>query len=551
MKLLQDRLNDVIVTFLLDDIPSYIHTDYPNLYNFLDDYYNYLKKDDRLLDILSNYHRNLNIATADEEYLDQYLLNMGFEYIDKIIDKRQFALFLLEFYASAGSLESYQYLFRSLFDEDVRIEFPREQLMIPSYADYYQTYYMYTSSNNIYSEDFEYIKSMVKNTPIRAFGLTSKLEALIESIDIVYTLDESYLKIGLFPPQFEFNVNEVVEFSLNDISFKEYVKPVLNINVKNKGNLYNINDNIQITGSGIVGRASIEKLSKGIIKDLRINNPNMINPNDIIRSSDVTGTGFGFVAQVTKDKRLTIFNNGYDYIRKPSFLLNDVIVESDVLEPILEDVGGIQSIKIDSPFVDYDPNDIEVIINTKDGYGFDYNIVQSTLHIERGYRSYEGTLNRNSYLTDSYKYQQFSYLIISSALPSEYIDIVKKFLHPSGYIFFPILEIYRSIDLDLFNSADSATIKDIESTYIHIDILLEYMILCNIVVNNYTEHNYSVMIQSYKTLLDYMKFNELFNHPIIDYINEDMTLYQLYETNEYENKSFRHSDSALVEVING
>lgn len=547
----KDRLNDVVTTFLLDDIPSYTKDTYPKFYQLLDDYYSYLKSDNRCLDILSKFHRNMNIATADVEYLDRYLLSHGFEYLDKILDKRQFALFLLDFYSSAGSLNSYKYLFKALFNTDMRIEYPRELMMVPSNANYFQSYFVYTSFENQNTEEFKKIKDIVKDTPIQARGLTSKLEAQVESIDIVYTVDKTYLKIGLYPPQFEFNINEVVEISFGDISFKEYVKPILNINVKNKGNLYKDTDKIHIMGTEIMGSASIDKISMGQIIDMEILDYDQINADDIIKTISEEDSGYGFVAKVTDDKRLYIYSTGYDYTNIPKVTINNKKIQDGILRPIPQDAGGIQVIKIDRPFVDFDVNNISIEIETEEGYGFEYTLYQNTLHIESGYRSYQGTFNTNTYLTDSYKYQQYSYLLISEAMPSEYFEIVNKFLHTSGYIYFPVLEISSYIKLDLFKNTNSASIDEVETIYEYIKYELNIALHAIIYINIFNNEQFSIMIQQYNKLLDFSKFDDLFNHAIEDYIPENMSLSDLYESKEYRSKPMKVANSAMVEVING
>jgi hypothetical protein len=89
---------------------------------------------------------------------------------------------LKDFYLSRGSISSFKFLFRALFNEDVSIEYPRDQMLVTSFAGYSERYFIYSTSINVQYLDFEGLVERVKKYGGKLTGLTSKTSASIENI---------------------------------------------------------------------------------------------------------------------------------------------------------------------------------------------------------------------------------------------------------------------------------------------------------------------------------------------------------------------------------
>ena len=109
--------------------------------------YNALVKIFWALDHLYEHH---NVISPLNKFWDEIYADGGFPFNkDLRIDQRAFFNYLMDFYMYRGSVKGLKFLISVLYDEDCKVSYPREQLLIPSQAHYSNNQYMCVKLNKL------------------------------------------------------------------------------------------------------------------------------------------------------------------------------------------------------------------------------------------------------------------------------------------------------------------------------------------------------------------------------------------------------------------
>lgn len=120
---MSDRLKTSIV--VTRQIPAHIRESYPVFVEFVQRYYEYLYSNQ--IHDLETIH---DIDTALEQFLDFFKFELARYFPIHLVDDKKFIIkHLREFYLSRGSEKSFEFLFRALFNEDVTIKYPSENVL--------------------------------------------------------------------------------------------------------------------------------------------------------------------------------------------------------------------------------------------------------------------------------------------------------------------------------------------------------------------------------------------------------------------------------------
>lgn len=180
-------------------------------------------------------------------------------------NKKQFLKFMKEFYLSKGSEKSYEFLFRTFFNEDISFYYPKLNV--------------FKSSNNEWISDksLRTIPSTgVLTNPVRLIGETSKATAVIERYDEFSVNNfpvREYFVSSIFG-EFQDRENVIIE-NENGVMFKEELYTcVTGFNVINPGrnyprNMY-LNSFISDQGSGVGFSSRISDTTSGEIDKVNI-----------------------------------------------------------------------------------------------------------------------------------------------------------------------------------------------------------------------------------------------------------------------------------------
>lgn len=445
--------NNSLIPVLANKLPEFVRDDYPKFVEYIKDYLEFLEQDDNFLGIANSWRENLEPSLKVEPYITALLTDLGFEAGQNLaIDKNLLIHMLKEFYSSRGNEASFRFLFRMLFNADVSIRYPRDRMLIPSYAEYGERHFIFTTAGNLNTVDFTNLVLDIRSNGGSVQGLTSDVVASVENIQIMHGSGTPYFQIEILRPNFEFIIGEAVVIRSEDLEISEFVQPVLAIDVISAGSGYKAGDAIQVTGAALPGYAYIESTKKGGVSALNITAPGTgYVVGDLIKADSIDD-GFGFSASVQAIDgsggitQYKVNNQGYNYETLPDITISEGLVSATVLAQS-NSIGAVQTIKMENPFIDFDTPSITIV--SEMGSGAVLQARQISRWETKDWADRKGFLEENSTLIDSDKVQQFSYTIVSSVASKQYEAYVNDYLHPVGYIKTSSYEIVSHLALNI------------------------------------------------------------------------------------------------------
>lgn len=114
-------------------LPEHFATDYPNLVEFLDEYYNYMEEDDAGFSyFISSLYQARDLNTTLLTQLDNIFdeVGLGTSYEDFDINPRLVAKLFADFYREKGTANSAKLFFRAFFNQEIEIEYPKNNMFI-------------------------------------------------------------------------------------------------------------------------------------------------------------------------------------------------------------------------------------------------------------------------------------------------------------------------------------------------------------------------------------------------------------------------------------
>lgn len=122
-----------------EQTPEFVREEYPKFIAFVKAYYEFLEKEQivnglsQKNDLTQILKRIRNIGDVDEslDLFEEQFYNTFIPFLpkDAVVDKDFLIKNVLPLYRSKGTMESFGYLFRLLFGEEIEIEFPRDNIL--------------------------------------------------------------------------------------------------------------------------------------------------------------------------------------------------------------------------------------------------------------------------------------------------------------------------------------------------------------------------------------------------------------------------------------
>ncbi len=470
---------ETLTASIFHRLPAFIRTDYPDFARFIDDYYKWSENDGNFQRILTDWETNMEPTNGIEPFVDAILLDSGFdielegdnsiqdeEARRKDLTKKKSNLIHLikEFYLARGSKQSFDFLFRILFDDKATIVYPREKMLVPSNSTYGTLFKTFASADSLNAVDSKRVLDRIlensRDTAGIITGILSGETATIERITRVLSDGRVFLEIETLEPSGPFFVNESVRIQVGDDFVFETIQTVFDIEVEDGGFDYRVGDPVYITGTGIVGSAFVAATSGGEIENINIidGGSGYVVGDVIIAKPTEEGSGFSaVVSSVDTNGAITstrIVNKGYGYRIIPEIYIanrkgSDTSPTDAILVPVSQTIGSIRRVSLVSPYAR------KVGVNTATvesltGSGADLSTIETTVFRKDGWEDRLGFLGERCTLIDSDKYQQFSYEVVSPVDPSRYNPVVDDLLHPVGYIRASVVELQSHVNIGLF-----------------------------------------------------------------------------------------------------
>ena len=435
----------------MEHIPSYIKKEYPLFIRLLELFAEFMEKENNPLYRLEHLQDHQNPTSPYNRFWEEIYEEMGFPYSNDLkIDKRAFYNYLYDFYHWRGSVQGLKFLFAVLYKEDIQVLFPRDEMFIPSSADYVRNQYMTVKLRKLDSNLLQRLKNGLQDFDVAIKSSSSKETLDVENIFPVEHGKDVFLilKVNLKPHN-KFLAGEQMTLFGEDFSYTVINCPLVSLTVRKKGHGYKVGDQLTFTNCVTQGRIEVGKVSKGSVEKVNIKmaGANYKKGEKIIAQRNDDNTGGGFYAEITDVDPATgaitsveVLNKGYDYKTLPQLVILSKEGSNGVIEPLSETIGGIEEFNYIYPYAidltETNLKDISTTIHARAGArGFVVSLVPVVAQEDVPYyRTWQGVLDNTSVLTDSLYWQQFCYQISSSIPRYIYDDLVDEMSHPAGYV---------------------------------------------------------------------------------------------------------------------
>jgi hypothetical protein len=162
-----------ISTLVQSQFPDFYKEDGRNFLAFMQAYYEWMESEGQMTDAIRNLESWHDISTTTDDFIDYFFRKLLPSVpIDVVADKKLMAKYVKEFNQSRGTLASYKLMFRAIYNEDVEVNYPSEEILKVSHGDWRIDQYLVTQFNH---ENYQYIGKTIK-------GIESHSEAFVEDV---------------------------------------------------------------------------------------------------------------------------------------------------------------------------------------------------------------------------------------------------------------------------------------------------------------------------------------------------------------------------------
>lgn len=421
--MIKNKLSDLISI----QLPDHIRESYPTFVEFLQAYYKFLET--------QQVYRNLETVRDVDETLDVFIDQLKKEYavdFPQFAKDRQFLKNTPHISVAHGSEESYKFLFRKMFQKEVDIRYPREQLLTISDSKWVQDFSIFVK---LTSGDILSLQNNVVLLNTIVNGISTKNRIYVKRVESVLT-SESIYEIFINKDVYGkvlfgdiINQNGVVASVVNTTSSLKIKKAGFGFKV---GQVFNIESDV---GSGLTFKIT-EVTTLGGIKSTQIINYG-INfkstfsfdlPSTFI-IGDVVETSLGTPIKITAYSSVQRYVDS-GIISKQNYYTGDYT--ADYVGEVMTSFNSVSVAE-------------EITANSAQ-----LEVVLGTLAKYQGY--YENSTglvsSPDSVIQDNNYYQNYSYVLrIDEALAS-YKETVMSVLHPIGRKLFAEYVVDNVFELD-------------------------------------------------------------------------------------------------------
>ena len=278
----------LLSSLVKNHVPGFVRDEYPTFILFLEKYYEWLETTQQVSNELHNLKNSFDIDASNNFYLEQLRQDLLPYFPSEIMaDKRLFLKLIGAFYRTNGTQDSIKFLFRALYNENIDIYYPKDDILIASDGKWVLPLALRIDTNDSNILNIE--KTLLT-------GQTSKATALVEKVirSVDRQLGITYIEVYVSNVSRQFTTGEIVNAVYNngtqDISVSGRLVGALSeisIDPRNRGLLYNgydettgyPGDPVTIVGglnplaaSPIGAIAHVGQTTKGSITDIAITN---------------------------------------------------------------------------------------------------------------------------------------------------------------------------------------------------------------------------------------------------------------------------------------
>lgn len=254
--------------------------------------------------------KNIDLNTSTSKYIDilfnEFLVNFN---LDLAADKAHVIKHIIEVYRAKGTSVSYDFLFKTLYDEQNLIFYaPKDDVFKLSSGDWVENKILRISS----------FDPVINFEGRQITGIKSSATAIIDRIERFALGNLEITELYLDDIRGRFVINEIVRTNIVDGVFGEgkTLGVLTNINVISTGTNYEIGDLVTITGGGgLEAAARVKSVSSGILTDFGILDGGDGYSEDTVLTVNNFGTrGSGFAGRIEEIQSAFTYSYNSDII---------------------------------------------------------------------------------------------------------------------------------------------------------------------------------------------------------------------------------------------
>jgi hypothetical protein len=204
-------MNDIIVSSIVaQQLPDHVRGEYPNFVNFIQKYYEWMELNGNALQQSHELKTSYDVDLASNYYIEQ-MKKEFLPYFPEIttLDSRKFIKFASQFYKSKGTPESLKFLFKALYNEEVEVFYPKDDILRTSDGKWVLPLALRIDTDDL---------NILNTDNCILTGETSKSTALIEKAvsSVDRQLGISYIELYVSNVKRRFQTGEIVSATYND-----------------------------------------------------------------------------------------------------------------------------------------------------------------------------------------------------------------------------------------------------------------------------------------------------------------------------------------------
>lgn len=256
-----NTIKDIIIR---RSVPEYIQQEYPLFVSFLKAFIDYLEQEKYPIDIIKNL-RNYRDSDSTLQEFDEYFRKEYLNSIpeDIVTDKLLLLKHIKEFYINKGNEDSYKFLFKLLFNENIEFYYPKVDVLRASDGDWYEPVSIKITISDI--------ADLVKYNSNRIVGETSNASAIVENALLIEDRGENVVELFLSNVKGIFQSDENILIVFDDETIINPIQSILtNVTIVNGGSGYQVNDRLPVKDidDNIISNVIVTSTSLGAISSL-------------------------------------------------------------------------------------------------------------------------------------------------------------------------------------------------------------------------------------------------------------------------------------------
>ena len=197
------RIKQKLSQVVRSQFPEFVQNDFNKFISFLEAYYQFVEQDQNSQELIQNILDYNNIDFTTTAFIKYFLKNYAEILPDTLLaDKKLAVKRIKDIYEAKGSTLSFQLFFRIVFNENIRVNFPYENVLIPSGGNFIQRRSLRVSTSSGSTDDIldRFLRITKDNQEFRT--------PILEVNEISDTLSEIFLDVNFLASSYA--VDDVV-----------------------------------------------------------------------------------------------------------------------------------------------------------------------------------------------------------------------------------------------------------------------------------------------------------------------------------------------------